>query len=240
MVALFYKLFYNPLYNGLIFLIDVLPIKDVGIAVVLFTIFIKLVLFPLTKSSLITQIKMRALEPEMKALREKYKDNREELARKTMEFYRNNNIKPFSSFLLVLIQFPIILGLYLVFLKAGLPNVNTDILYSFVTAPTGISMYFLGLIDIVKPSIILGAIAAITQYIQARLSFPPVVKKTDGSKNSFGEDLAHSMSVQMKYVFPAIIFFASFKFSGAIALYWLTGNLFTIGQEIYLRKKKLK
>lgn len=115
MISLFYTIFYNPLYNGLV-LISVLPHKDVGIAVILFTIFIKLILFPLTKSSLITQIKMRTLEPEMKEIREKYKNNREEMARKTMEFYKTNNIKPFSSFFLILLQFPILIALYLVFI----------------------------------------------------------------------------------------------------------------------------
>jgi YidC/Oxa1 family membrane protein insertase len=242
MRTLFNLVFYNPLYNGLIFLIAILPYKDVGIAVILFTILIKLILFPLTKSSLITQIKMRTLEPQMKEIRDKYKDNREELARKTLEFYRENKIKPFSSFLLVLIQFPIIIALYFVFLKAGLPNVNTELLYSFVPVPMEINMKFLGLIDIVQPSIILGAIAAVTQYIQARLSLPPLPdrKNSGKEKSSFGEDFAHSMNLQMKYVFPVIVFISSFYFSGAIALYWLTGNIFTIGQEIYLRQKKLK
>jgi YidC/Oxa1 family membrane protein insertase len=240
MIALFHTLFYNPLYNGLVFLISILPHKDVGIAVILFTVLVKLVLYPLTKSSIITQGKMRLLEPQMKEIREKYKNNREELARKTMEFYRENKIKPFSSMFLILIQFPIILGLYFVFLNGGLPNINTSILYSFVKPPEGVNMEFLGLINIALPSIFLGLLAAISQYFQARLSIPIPPKKEGGGKNTFSEDLAHSMSIQTRYILPAIIFIASFKFSGAVALYWLTGNIFTIGQELYLRKRNFK
>lgn len=240
MSTFFHLIFYDPLYNGLIFFIGLIPHKDVGIAVILFTAFIKLILFPLSKSSLITQIKLRTLDPEIKALRERYKNNKEEQAKKIMAFYKENKINPFSSFFLTLIQIPIILALYFIFLRAGLPNINPDYLYSFIHAPTGINMEFLGMIDIAKSSILLGALAAITQFFQARLSVPPVAKKTDGSKNSFGEDLTQSMNIQVKYVLPVIIFLFSFKVSGAVALYWITGNLFTIGQEIYLRRKKLK
>lgn len=240
MTAFFHAIFYNPLYNGLIFFISILPHKDVGIAVILFTALIKLILFPLSKSSVVTQFKMKALEPELKAIKEKYKDNKEEQAKRTMAFYRENKINPFSSFFLGIIQIPIILALYFIFLRGGLPTVNPSLLYSYVHAPTGINMQFLGLINIAKSSIILGAIAAITQFFQARLSIPPVAKKTDGTKNTFGEDLTQSMNIQMKYILPVIIFLFSLKVSGAVALYWITGNLFTIGQEIYLRKKKLK
>jgi YidC/Oxa1 family membrane protein insertase len=240
MSSLFHLFIYDPLYNGLIFLISILPHKDVGVAVILFTALVKLVLFPLSKSSLVTQIKLRTLEPEIKSLREKYKDKKEEQARKLMEFYRNNKINPFSSFFLAILQIPIILALYFIFFSGGLPNVNPELLYSFIKAPTDINMDFLGLIDIAKASAILGAIAGITQFLQAKLSVPPIKKKTDGSKNSFSEDFTNSMNIQMKYVLPIIIFLFSLKVSGAVALYWITGNLFTIGQELYLRKKKLK
>jgi len=222
MTAFFHAIFYNPLYNGLVFFISIIPHKDVGVAVILFTVLIKLILFPLSKSSLVTQLKLKKLDPEIKAIREKYKNNKEEQARQIMNFYKENEIRPFSSFFL------------------GLPNVNMNLLYHFVHPPQGVNMIFLGLINIAKASIILGAIAAITQFFQAKFSIPPHVKKTDGTKNSFGEDLAQSMNVQMKYIFPIIIFLFSFKVSGAVALYWITGNLFTIGQEVYLRKKKLK
>lgn len=240
MSYIFHLLVYDPLYNGLVFFISIIPHHDVGIAVILFTVVIKLILFPLSKSSLITQLKLKALDPEIKALKEKYKGNKEELARKTMAFYKENDIHPFSSFFLGIIQIPIIFALYFIFLNAGLPSVKPELLYPFIHSSTGINMIFLGLIDIAKPSIILGAIAAITQFFQAKFSIPPTKKRTDGGKNSFGEDLAQSMNVQMKYIFPIIIFIFSFKISGAVTLYWITGNLFMIGQEIYLRRKKLK
>ena len=68
---------YQPLYNGLIFLMDVLPWADAGVAVILFTILIKLILFPLSKQATKTTLEMKVFEPEMNALKEKYKNKKE-------------------------------------------------------------------------------------------------------------------------------------------------------------------
>ena len=84
---------------------------------------------------------------------------------------------------------------------------------------------------------ILALLAAVTTYYQIKLA-SPINKKTSNTP-SFGDDLARSMQTQMKYFFPVMVFFIAYTISGVIALYWLTTNLFTIGQEIFVRRKLL-
>lgn len=240
MSYLFNLFFYQPLYNGLIFLIGLLPWVDMGVAVILFTCIVKLILFPLSKKSILTQIKMKEIQPELDAVKEKYKENKQEQAVKVMALYKEKKVNPFSGILLIFIQIPIIFALYFVFLKGGLPKVNADLLYSsFVKIPDSINVSFLGLLDITQKGYLLAFTAALSQFFQVKLVIPKTKKTDSNSKtNSFKDDLAKSMSIQMKYILPVIIFFIARGLPAVVALYWTTSNLFTIGQELYLRRKK--
>ena len=239
MFTLYHTLVYQPLYNGLVFLIDVLPWADVGLAVVILTVLVKLVLFPLSRKSILTQVQMKALEPALAEIRTKYKDDKQTQAQKTMALYKDKKINPFGGIVVILIQFPIIIGLYSIFLRSGLPTITADLLYSFVSFPSVVNMHFLGVVDIGHKSVWLALIAAATQYFQIRFAIPtasstPAVK---GVQPSFKDDLARSMQVQMKYVFPVMVFFISYNILSAVALYWTVSNLFAIGQEIVVRRK---
>ena len=127
MSGIFNTVFYQPLYNGLVFLFDLLPWFDAGIIVILFTFIVKLILFPLSKKSLTAQAEMKKLEPELKGIREKYKDNQQETARRTMELYREHKVNPFASILIIIIQIPIVFALYFIFLRAGLPDIKEEL-----------------------------------------------------------------------------------------------------------------
>ena len=235
MSYLFNLFFYQPLYNGLIFLIGVLPWADIGIVVIVFTCVVKFILFPLSKKSVITQIKMKEIQPELDAIKEKYKENKQEQALKVMALYKERKINPFSGILLIFIQIPIIFALYFVFLKGGLPEIKTDLLYSFIKIPSQINISFLGFMDITQKSYLMAFLAAFTQFFQVKFAIPKT-KKTNTKQNSFKDDLAKSMSIQMKYILPIIIFFISRGLPAVVALYWTTSNLFAIGQEFYLRR----
>ncbi len=229
---------YNPLYNGLIFLADLLPFLDAGVIIILFTIIVKIILFPLSKKAVRTQAMMKLIEPELKTIKEKYKNDKQAQAVETMKFYKEKKINPFSSILLLFVQIPILWALYKIFYSNSLSVVNADILYSFVNVPPTISTFFLGVIDVSQKNIWLAVIAAVSQYFQISLSTPNIPKKTEGG--GFQEDFARSMHMQMKYVLPVIIFFVSYQVAGALALYWGTSNLFMIGQELYIRKQLAK
>ncbi|MEI6480586.1 MAG: YidC/Oxa1 family membrane protein insertase [bacterium] len=235
---LFNTFLYNPIYNLLVYLITVIPGGDVGIAVIILTIFIKLVLFPVSLKAVRTQMKMKVVEPELKKVQEMYKDNKEELSRKTFEIYRKNKINPFSSIVVLFIQIPVIFALYFAILK-GLPVIKTDILYTFIHAPEHINMNFLGILDVSKnKGVILALIAGITQFYQAKLAMPAIAPaKNDSKEVSFKDEMMRGMHIQVRYVMPIVTFFIAYGLVSVIAIYWTVSNLFAIGQEFYIRKK---
>lgn len=229
---------YNPLYNSLIFLINHVPYADVGIAVVLLTVAVKLLLLPLAHTAIRSQIMMNKIKPELDAIKNKYKKDKQEQARRTMSLYKERKINPLAMIIPLIIQIPIIFGLYFVFFRGGLPEINTGLLYSFIPIPKMVNMQFIGLIDIGGKSVVIAFLAGITQFIHTKISFPKLEAK--GDERSFKNDLARSMHIQMRYVLPIIIGVIAYTVSAAVALYWTTSNLFAIGQEIFVRKRMLK
>lgn len=234
LAELFHLLLFNPLYNGLIFILGVSPLIDEGIAVILLTLIVKFLLLPISIKAVRTQLLIKRLEGPLKEIREKYTD-RSEQARKTMELYKEKGVNPFSSIILIFIQLPIIFALYFVFFRGGLPEINTDILYPFIHVPDAITTNFLGLFDISERSIILALLAGITQFFQAKLSLPLPPEKTDTP--SFKNDLARSFHLQMRYVLPIFVTVIAYSISGAVALYWTTSNSFAIAQEIFIKRR---
>ncbi len=232
---MFNTFIYEPLYNGLIFLTSVVPGNDAGVAVVILTVIVKIILFPLYQKSLRSQMVMREIEPGVKKIQEENKGNREEIARRTLALYKENNISPFTSILLLFIQIPILFALYFVFYKGLL--LHTGGLYSFVSYPDHISDSFLSLFSITeKHNVIMALLVGVSQFVQAKLTLPKENKEAKKT-GSFQEEFAKSMRLQVLYILPLFIVFVSYSFPAVLSLYWTTSNLFSIGQEIYLRKK---
>lgn len=245
MQALWDFLFYQPIYNTLIFVLDNVTFGDVGFAIILITIIVKLVLSPLTKKSTQNQILMKRMEPELKLIKKNFPD-KEEQAKKTFELYKKYNTNPFSGCLLVFIQIPIIFALYFVVLNYIKTGIDLSSLYSFVSAPTSINTNFLGFFEMGSKSIILAIIAGGAQFIQGHLSFPTKPKDINSTNKevedkkeagNFQENIANSMQMNMKYLFPFMMVFISWQTSGAVALYFIVSTLFTIIQEMYIRRK---
>jgi YidC/Oxa1 family membrane protein insertase len=242
-LSVWHTLFFDPIYNGLVYFIDVVPHGDVGLAIVLITIVVKLILLPLSLKAARTQLIMREIEPQLKELKEKFKDKREEQAKAMMDIYKVAGVNPFSSIALLFIQIPIVIALYLSVARGGgisFPEINTALLYSFVPTPEHVSMLFFGILDIGAKNLPLALIAGITQFIHTHLSLPPKTPRDKDAKPNFKDDLAHSMQMQMRYVMPVIIFFVAYTISAAIALYFTISNLMAIGQEYIVRRKGLK
>lgn len=231
MSSLYHQFFFDPLYNALVYLFTIFPWADAGMVVVTLTILVRLILFPLSRKAVVTQVKMAEIAPELAAIKDKYEGKSEEQARRTLDLYREKGVNPFSGILVIIIQIPIILALYQIFLH--FPQVDSTLLYSFVKAPAHIDTAFLGLIDVAGKSVVIAILAAISTYFQFQVS----MKNQSAPKgNSFGDNLTRNMQSQMKYVFPVIVFFISYSISGVIALYWFTTNLFSIAQELFVRK----
>ena len=236
---IFVTFFYAPLYNGLIWFINIMPWHSVALSVVFFTCVIKVILFPLSQKSVKTQFEMKKIEPDINEIKIKYKDDKKAQAEKTMALYKEKGINPFSGVLLMIIQFPVLIALYYVFLKGGLPNIDSEIIYSFTKIPDIINMNLFG-ISVGDKSIVFALLAAITQFFQMQITIPKTPKKdkqNDPKTPSFKDELAKSMSMQMKYVMPIIIFFIAKSFPVVVSLYLVTSSLFAIGQELYVRKQ---
>lgn len=241
---LYNTFFYNPLYNGLVFFIDILPTADVGLAVVLLTLVVKLLLFPLSQKAIETQIKLKGVQAEIDEIKKLYKDNKEEQAKAIMEVYRKHKVNPFAGFLTLLIQIPLVLALYFIFAKGGLPMIRAELLYSFISIPDSPNMLFLGLISMSERSVLLAVLVGISQFFQAKLSFAEMPmfneKPKSGAGPSFKTDLMKGMQLQMRYILPIIMTVFSLSLIAVVPLYWFVGNLFMIGQEIYFRKIRLR
>ncbi|MBX4195787.1 YidC/Oxa1 family membrane protein insertase [Candidatus Parcubacteria bacterium] len=234
MSYLYHHFIVDPMYNALVALFAYLPFADAGLAIIIITVLVRLILFPLSKKAVTAQVEMQNIAPELERIKDKYKDNQEEQARKTLALYKEKGVNPFSGILVLIIQLPVVFALYHIFLSTGFPKIDASLLYSFVHAPDSVSPVFLG-IDLTQKSLILAALAAIATFIQMKLVAPP--NKTNSGNKSFGDDLARNMQTQMKYFLPFLVFFIAYKISGVIALYWLVTNVFTIGQEIVVRKR---
>ncbi len=210
---------------------------DVGFAVIVLTIFVRLVLFPLSKKSVRSQIMMKHISPLLSQIKKDY-PNKEEQAKKTFELYKQYKVNPFSGCLFVLVQLPIIFALYYVFYK-GLSFSEAGPLYSFITMPISVNEMFLGFVNVnLNHNIVLALLAGITQFIQGYLATPIVNKADvkDKKDKTFQEQMSDSMAINIKYVLPVFITFIAFKLSAAIAIYWVTSNICTIIQEWYVRK----
>lgn len=227
---------YKPLVNSLAFLVSIVPGADIGIAIIILTILVKLILSPLSHKSIVSQAEMKKLEPQLAEIKKSGK-SKEEQAKMTMQLYKDNKVNPFSGCLLTILQIPIIFALYYVFFK-GI-SFDHSLLYSFIKQPENVNMHFLGLLDVGGKSIVLALLAGVSQYFQAHFMPKSATPTKSFSENlTFQESLAKSMHLQMKYIFPVVVTFIAYSISGAVALYWITSNIFTIGQQIYAEKKK--
>lgn len=240
---IWHTIFFDPVYNGLVFFIDVIPGGDVGLAIIATVILVKVLLLPLSIKAVKTQKIMKELEPKLKELKEKFKDQREEQARAMMALYKDAGMNPFASILLLFIQIPFVIAIYFAVSKGGgiaLPGINADILYSFIPNPTSVSMEFLGNVDITQKSIVLALLAGLTQFFSTKLSMAamPLKEKDPDAAPNLKDDFARNMQFQMKYVMPVFIIFIAYSFSATIALYFVVSNIVQIAQEFYVRKHR--
>lgn len=232
--AIFHAVFYNPIYNALVTLVAFVPWGDVGVAVIILTIIIRLLLLPLSLSAARTQRAMKSLEPKLKALKETHKGNKEKVALETLTLYKEARVNPFASIVTALIQIPVLLALYWVFRYESFAALDTARLYSFTPLPHTVSLFFLGLIAISSKSIILAVLAGLTQFLQARLMLRGTMKPTGGT--GMQADFQRVMGTQLQYVFPFLIATISYTATSAVALYFITTNLAGSLQEWHVHR----
>lgn len=234
--TLWMAVFYKPLYNALVFLVDHMPHYSIFLSVILLTILVRLIIAPLSYKTIRTQLQTKKLQPKLLAIKKNITDKQEQ-AQETLKLYREYGVNPFSGIILMLVQLPIILALYWVFKDIG-SGIDNTILYNFVHIPETINLYTFG-IDLSQKSYILAFLAGFTQYIF--LSFSATMKKDPETKNQTEQEKMMIMVGQsMKYTMPVMITVFAYIIGGAVALYWVTSNIFMILQELYIQKKLKK
>jgi YidC/Oxa1 family membrane protein insertase len=234
MMSFFENVVYIPIYNLVVFLVDTVPGGDLGLAIVLATLLVKFILMPLSLAAARTQKAMRVLEPELKALREKYKDDKEKQAREMFALYKKYKVKPFASIFMLFIQIPIVLGLYFVCMDAASSVVDASLLYSFVPNPVVLSPLFLGIFSVTSMSIPLAIVAGVTQLAQAWYVIP-VPPKSTAATPSMQEEFGRALALQARFMLPIVIGLFALT-SGVIALYFSASNIFMILQEFIVRQ----
>ncbi len=234
--ALFHTYLTQPIYNLLIFFIGIMPNGDTGLAVIAVTLIVKVIILPLSLSAVRTQRAMKVIEPELKDVKEKYKEDKERQAKETFALYKKYRINPFASFFTLLLQLPILLALYWVFRGDALPAITVADLYSFVAIPTHISTELFGLFSVTGKSITLALLAGVTQFLQAYFAVPTPPKSENASLQ---EDFGRAMALQARFVIPLVIALVSYETSGAVALYFVTSNLVTLFQEVLVRRNPI-
>lgn len=231
-VNFFNIVLYRPLFNALVLLYNYIPGHDFGIAVILLTLIIRVILYPVAVKSLNSQKVLQKLQPKIQEIQTKYKNDKEKQAKETLELYRKEKINPFSGLFLAFIQLPILIALYSVFWQ-GLKPAELANLYSFVSNPIAINANFLGLIDLSKPNIAFAILAGVLQFFQTKMMLPAVSK----SKGS-GPDFSQMMQKQMVYFFPVLTVIILVSLPSAIGLYWTVSGIFSIVQQYFILKKK--
>ncbi len=227
----------QPIYNVFIYLISLMPQGDVGFAIIALTLLVRAVFYPAFASSIRTQMGMQAVQGDIDEINKTYKDDATERGKRTMELLKKNKIRPFSSFLALLIQLPILFALYAAFFREGLPKIATQLLYSFVPVPQMVNMEFLGVINLgVNHNIFLTALVAALQYGVMWFSVSRIKK---GAKNVAPEkEMAQKTQQQlMLYFFPILMGFVSYSLPAAVGLYFTVTNLVSIGQELLIQKQ---
>lgn len=230
--ALFHEIFTRPIFNALIGLVGFVPGHDLGVAIIILTILIRFILYPLSQKAARSQAALAKLQPEIQAIQKRHEGNREAQARALMAFYKEKGINPASGCLPMLIQLPILLALYRAFLQGVDPS-RLNGLYAFIPHPATVSPFFFGLIDLSARSIPLAILAGAAQFWQSWMVIPSQGVAGAGSP-------ASAMSRQMTYVLPAFTAIIAFSLPAALPLYWLITTLFSIAQQYAARRSLAK
>jgi len=260
-MELFRTLVYDPIYNVLVGLYDTVAFQDFGIAIILTTVILKFLLLPLSKKQIESQKGLQEIQPKIKELQKKHKDDKETQAREIMALYKREKINPFGGCLPLIVQLIFFIAIYRVLINIDNAEfaVEAGTLYPFIPNPEMINTLFLGIMDLTEPNIFLAVITAGAQYWQMKMMMKKrdaekaektkkeakeekkskkKAKKDDGAPEQ--PDFSEMMNKQMLYLFPALMLFIGITFGSGLVLYWLASTLFMIAQQWYIMRKAEK
>lgn len=241
MSLIWQEILIRPIFNLLIFFYNFIPFHDLGIAIILVTAILKLILFPSSLKLLKHQKMLQKLQPEIEKIRKNHKDKQQQ-TQAIFQLYREKKINPLYSCLPFIFQIVLLIALFQV-LSRHLPAGNFSLLYPFIRQPSSLNTYFLGFLNLVatpkitsllslftlyKWNLLLALIVGILQIYQSRMILP---KGQPTSPQA-------AVSKQMTYLFPVIVVFFSLFLPAGLPLSWLVMEIFTItSQKLALRER---
>ena len=192
-------------------LLQTVGLPNYGLAIILMTVIVKIVLYPLTAKQIASTKAMSAMQPKMKALQEKYKDDKVTLNAKLSELYKEEGVNPLAGCLPLIVQMPIMIGIFY-----GIRDFN-------YIGPAN----FLWITNIADPDplYILPILSALTTFIQSKQTMPA------------GEGSGAAQGKIMLYFMPIFIGYISFKFPAGLVLYWVAMNIMQIAQQAIMSRK---
>lgn len=257
----------QPIFNLLLFIYSIVPYADFGVAIIIFTIIIRFALWPLVVKQLHQVKAMRKLQPELARIKKATKGNKQLESMQMLELYKKHEVKPFRSILILLIQLPIFIALFQVIqIFTTHRDAIATFTYGFMQVfqpvkdllanPANFNEKFLGTIDLTHHAlpvvgvgsvflILLAAVAAYTQYVISKQTSPTTTTKRlrdvlaeagEGKEPDQAELNAVVMGKMMKFL-PFMMFFIMLSLPGALALYYVTSNLFAAIQQHYLLRR---
>ncbi len=218
-------------------------VQNYGVAIIIFTLLTKLILMPFTIKQLRSSKAMAALQPKMKEIQEKYKDNKEKQNQMMVELYKEHNYNPLSGCLPLLIQFPIIIGLFTALREPGT--------YVFVNNPDLLELAtqqsFLWMKNLSDPDLISNIFSTGPAWLIGLPGLMPVMSaaltyfqmNSMNSAQTSGSAGQNSSMKMMQTIFPVMILFWGKSLSAGLILYWTVGSLFQLVQQ-YLMNKPAK
>ena len=233
MITFLNTIIYYPFLNILAFFIWLTPGHYAAVGIILLTIFVRLILLVPSQRALQAQRKISQIQPLMNDLKEEYGDDKQAMAVAQMDLYKKNDINPFSSCLLTLVQFPVLIILYHT-IRDGL-SIHTQHLYAWVPKAAFINTDFFG-INLLETdhTYILPILAALLQFAQVYMT----MAKQPKPKPGVAIDPAQAMTKNMMFVFPLLTFWIAYRLPAGLGLYWSVTTLFGIAQQYFVNKQK--
>ncbi len=240
LTQLFRTFITKPLLNLLIIIASVTWEYNLGIAIIILTLIVKLVLFFPTQHAMEGQRKMQLVQPKMDELRAKHKENPKKLQEETMKLWKENKVNPMQSCLPMLIQFPVLIGLFFVIRDGSVLALSQHLLYGpHANLTWTFGMHFLWM-DLAKPNIIvMPALLVLLQFFQMKLSFAMQKKKQVQPEKKEKQAMSQQEVQQkvMMYGLPFMIGFFALQFPAAVSLYWAVSTVFAIVQQLFVNRK---
>lgn len=245
-----FHFFYRPIYNVMLYLTSIIPDHNFGIAIIILTILIRLVLLVPNQRALSSQRSMMKIQPELDAIKTKYKGNQEKISQETMLLWKKHSVNPIGGCLPLLIQMPILISLFYV-VKTGFTPYQGHILYSFLEGfdLSLVSTNFYGILNLQEVNILwLPFLVGFLQFIQLKLSFArrskqqkhgkeiiDVGDKKD-SKEKEPQNPMQMMSKSMMYFMPVMMALMAASLPSGVGIYLIISTLFGIGQQYFVNR----